>query len=50
MQDPETLARQLTAVFDGSSARAVMQARGLDGLAVLTAGALLDAAGLREGP
>lgn len=47
-QDPETLARQLTVVFDGSSARAVVQARGLDGLAVLTAGALLDAAGLTE--
>lgn len=47
-QDAETLARQLTVVFDGSSARAVMQARGLDGLAVLTAGTLLDAAGLRE--
>jgi AcrR family transcriptional regulator len=47
-QDPETLARQLTIVFDGASARAVVQAQGLDGLAVTTAGALLDAAGLRE--
>lgn len=46
--DPETLARQLTVVFDGSSARAVVQAQGLDGLAVLTASALLDAAGLKE--
>ena len=48
VQDPETLARQLTVVFDGSSTRAVMQARSLDGLAVLTASALLDAAGLTD--
>lgn len=48
VQDPETLARQLTVVFDGSSARAVMQAQSLDGLAVLTASALLDAAGLTD--
>jgi AcrR family transcriptional regulator len=47
-QDPETLARQLTVVFDGSSTRAVMQAQSLDGLAVLTARTLLDAAGLEE--
>lgn len=47
-QDPETLARQLTIVFDGAGARAVMQAEGLDGLAVLTAGTLLDAAGLKN--
>jgi AcrR family transcriptional regulator len=47
-QDPETLARQLTVVFDGAGDRAVMQAQGLDGLAVLTAGTLLDAAGLKE--
>ncbi|MEU7860838.1 hypothetical protein [Nonomuraea sp. NPDC049141] len=40
------LARQLTVVFDGSSARAVVQAQGLDGLAVATAGALLDGAGI----
>lgn len=46
--EPETLARQLTVVFDGSSTRAVMQARGLDGLAVLTARTLLDAAGLKD--
>jgi AcrR family transcriptional regulator len=44
--DPETLARQLTVVFDGAGARAVVQARGLDGLAVQMAGILLDAAGL----
>jgi AcrR family transcriptional regulator len=48
VRDAETLARQLTVVFDGSSARTVVQAQGLDGLAVLTARTLLDAAGLRE--
>ncbi|WP_422769044.1 TetR/AcrR family transcriptional regulator [Plantactinospora sp. WMMC1484] len=41
--DPATLARQLTIVYDGSTSRAVTQGAGLDGLAVLTAGALLDA-------
>ncbi|MDR8412826.1 TetR/AcrR family transcriptional regulator [Nonomuraea sp. 3-1Str] len=45
-EDPALLARQLTVVFDGSSARAVVQACGLDGLAVATASALLDGAGL----
>ncbi|MFD0686067.1 TetR/AcrR family transcriptional regulator [Actinomadura fibrosa] len=45
--DPAQLARQLLVVFDGSSVRAVVQAQGLDGLAVTTAAALLDAAGLR---
>ncbi len=44
--DPELLARQLTVVFDGSSARAVVQAQPLDGLAVATATVLLDAAGI----
>ncbi|WP_377270974.1 TetR/AcrR family transcriptional regulator [Peterkaempfera sp. SMS 1(5)a] len=44
--DPETLARQLTVVFDGSGARAVVQAQPLDGLAVTTAAALLDAGGV----
>lgn len=44
--DPETLAKQLTVVFDGSAARAVVHATGLDGLSVLTAAALLDAASL----
>lgn len=44
--DPELLARQLTVVFDGSSARGVVQASGLDGLAVVTAITLLDAAGV----
>ena len=46
VRDPGLLARQLTIVFDGASARSVMQARDLDGLAVATASALLDAAGL----
>ncbi|GIG87051.1 TetR/AcrR family transcriptional regulator [Plantactinospora endophytica] len=41
--DPETLARQLTIVYDGSASRAVTQGAGLDGLATLTASALLDA-------
>ncbi|SDL38227.1 DNA-binding transcriptional regulator, AcrR family [Nonomuraea maritima] len=45
--DPALLARQLTVVFDGCNARAVVQAQGLDGLAVTTAAALLDAGGLR---
>lgn len=45
-QDPSTLARQLTVVFDGASARAVVQGDELHGLAVATAGALLDQAGL----
>jgi AcrR family transcriptional regulator len=44
--DPELLARQLTIVFDGASARSVVQGRELDGLAVTTAGALLDIAGV----
>jgi AcrR family transcriptional regulator len=48
VKDPETLARQLTIIFDGAGARAVMQAEGLDGLAVLTAAMLLDAAGLKN--
>ncbi|MFF7216855.1 TetR/AcrR family transcriptional regulator [Streptomyces sp. NPDC008238] len=44
--DADLLARQLTVVFDGSSARAVAQARSLDGLATATATTLLDAAGM----
>jgi hypothetical protein len=40
------LARQLTIVFDGASARSVVQAHDLNGLAVATAGAVLDAAGI----
>lgn len=47
-KDPELLARQLTIVFDGAGARAVVQGAGIDGLAVATAGALLDAAGVRQ--
>ncbi|MFE7724166.1 TetR/AcrR family transcriptional regulator, partial [Nocardia rhizosphaerihabitans] len=44
--DPVMLARQLTVVFDGASAQSVVQAKDLDGLAIATAGILLDAAGL----
>src|SRR5918992_3230321 len=44
--DPAQLARQLTLVFDGASARSVVQAQDLDGLAVATAAALLDGAGV----
>lgn len=44
--DPVQLARQLTIVFDGASAESVVHARDLDGLAVTTAAALLDAAGV----
>lgn len=43
---PETLARQLTIVFDGAGARTVVQAQPLDGLATATATVLLDAAGV----
>lgn len=44
--DPDLLARQLTVVFDGSSARVTAQAHSLGGLATTTATALLDAAGV----
>jgi AcrR family transcriptional regulator len=47
-RDPVQLARQLTIVFDGASARSVVQAHDLDGLAVVTANAVLDAAGIPE--
>jgi AcrR family transcriptional regulator len=43
---PAVLAQQLTIVFDGASARAVLQADALHGIAVATATALLDHAGL----
>ncbi|HEU5357340.1 MAG TPA: TetR/AcrR family transcriptional regulator [Actinocrinis sp.] len=43
---PERLAQQLTMVFDGASARAVVQASALQGLSVATASALLDQAGV----
>jgi AcrR family transcriptional regulator len=46
--DPVLLARQLTVAFDGSSAWAVVQGNGLDGLAVKTAEALLDVGGMTE--
>jgi hypothetical protein len=45
-RDPRTLAAQLTVVFDGSAVRSVMPDAGLDGLSVLTATTLLDAAGV----
>lgn len=44
--DPETLARQLTVVFDGASSHSVVQAHPLGGLAVTMATTLMDAAGL----
>ena len=44
--DPVTLARRLTIVFDGASARAVVQGAPLDGLAVTTATALLSHGGV----
>ena len=45
--DPVLLARQLTIVYDGSSARAVVQGEKLDGLALATARTLLDCAGMK---
>lgn len=45
--DPDGLAAALTVVYDGSSARAVILAEPLDGVAVATATILLDAAGIR---
>jgi AcrR family transcriptional regulator len=45
-REPALLARQLTVAFDGSGAWSVVRAEPLDGLALATAGALLDAAGL----
>jgi AcrR family transcriptional regulator len=44
--DPETLAAQLTIVFDGVSARAVVVGGAMNGLAVATATALLAAGGM----
>ncbi|TDD19892.1 TetR/AcrR family transcriptional regulator [Kribbella turkmenica] len=46
-EDPGTLAIQLTIIFDGASARAVVRAQTLGGIGVATAAALLDAAGVR---
>jgi len=48
-EDPGTLAIQLTLIFDGASARAVVRAQDLGGIGVITAAALLDAAGVRSG-
>jgi AcrR family transcriptional regulator len=48
-RDPQTLAAQLTIVFDGCAVRAVMLAAGLDGVAIQTATTLLDAAGVATG-
>ncbi|HXR72108.1 TetR/AcrR family transcriptional regulator [Actinocrinis sp.] len=46
VRDPALLAQQLTIVFDGASARAVVQAGALRGIAATTAGAILDHAGV----
>nr|WP_271210825.1 TetR/AcrR family transcriptional regulator [Rhodococcus wratislaviensis] len=48
--DPARLARQLTLVLDGASARSVVEAQHLDCLAVETASTLLDAAGIGDSP
>jgi len=45
-RDPELLARQLTLVFDGASARAGAKAETLQGLTTTAAVALIDAAGM----
>ncbi|MFF1545554.1 TetR/AcrR family transcriptional regulator [Streptomyces sp. NPDC058291] len=45
--DPDLLARQLSLVFDGASARAGIGADRLTGLVEPTVGSLLDAAGVR---
>ncbi|MFF7640915.1 TetR family transcriptional regulator [Streptomyces canus] len=45
--DPDLLARQLSLVFDGASARAGIQADSLTGLVTPTVTTLLDAAGMR---
>jgi len=46
VDDPRSLAVQLTMVFDGASARAVVQAQPLAGVGVAMAAALLDGAGV----
>ncbi|MFJ8630481.1 TetR/AcrR family transcriptional regulator [Streptomyces sp. NPDC093568] len=48
-RDPELLARQLMLVFDGASARSGARVETLDGLAVATVTALLDAGGVKHG-
>ncbi|MFI5691053.1 TetR/AcrR family transcriptional regulator [Kribbella sp. NPDC051586] len=45
-EDPSTLAIQLTMIFDGASARAVVRAQPLGGIGVATASALMNAAGV----
>jgi AcrR family transcriptional regulator len=45
VRDPALLAQQLTVTFDGCGARVVVTTRPLDGLALATAAALIDAAG-----
>jgi AcrR family transcriptional regulator len=47
-EDPQLLAVQLTMVFDGASARAVVRAQALAGVGVTMAASLLDAAGVRS--
>ncbi|GAA1554547.1 TetR/AcrR family transcriptional regulator [Kribbella sancticallisti] len=47
VDDPGALAVQLTIVFDGTSARAVVRAQALAGVGVTMAASLLDAAGVR---
>jgi AcrR family transcriptional regulator len=47
-EDPGTLAIQLTMIFDGAGARAVVRAQPLGGIGVATAAAMLDAAGVRS--
>lgn len=44
VSDPGLLARQLTMTFDGASTQVALSGPGLNGLAVQTARALLDAA------
>ena len=46
--DPDLLARQLAVVYDGAATRAGIGADDLGGLAVVTASALIDAAGITE--
>jgi AcrR family transcriptional regulator len=47
VEDPDGLAVQLTMVFDGASARAVVRAQALGGVGIKMAETLLDAAGVR---
>jgi AcrR family transcriptional regulator len=48
--DPDVLAAQLTMVFDGASARAVVRAQPLGGVGVAMASAVLSACGLTNTP